>query len=106
MLFFPRVREYAFVVEKETFIDALVAIGQGTRLRVLEVLATELGGVSAGKLAAAIGAAPNTMSFHLAILERAGLIERERSGRVVIYTLAIDGLRDVADRLGALSPTR
>lgn len=43
---------------------------------------------STGQLAAAHGLAPSTVSYHLGVLHRAGLVDRARQGRQVLYRRA------------------
>ena len=50
-------------------------------------------GLSAGSIADAIGCPHNTLSTHLAILTRAGLVQGTRDGRAIIYTADIEGMR-------------
>jgi ArsR family transcriptional regulator, arsenate/arsenite/antimonite-responsive transcriptional repressor len=67
-------------------IAAMGALAQATRLDTFRLLVKqEPEGVPAGELARLIGAPQNTMSTHLAILSRAGLIHGERRGRSIIY---------------------
>lgn len=62
------------------------ALAQPTRLEVLRLLArVGADGLSAGDLATRAGAAPNTMSAHLAVLNRAGLVTSQKAGRTTIY---------------------
>ena len=53
----------------------------------------EPGGMPAGALAEAIGCPANTLSTHLAILARAGLVRGERDGRSIIYHADVEGMR-------------
>ena len=75
-------------------VEALSALAQGHRLAVFRLL-VKAGpdGMPAGDVARDIGALPNTLSTHLAILNRAGLIRSRREGRSVIYTTDYDGMR-------------
>ena len=67
-------------------IDALAALAQATRLDAFKLLVRhEPDGLPAGDIATELGVPHNTMSTHLAILARAGLIESERQGRTVLY---------------------
>jgi arsenate reductase len=50
-------------------------------------------GMAAGELAARLGQAPSTLSFHLSLLEQAGLVQSTRQGRNVIYAVRFAGLR-------------
>jgi ArsR family transcriptional regulator len=67
-------------------IAALAALAQPTRLETFRLLVKrEPDGVPAGELARLIEVPQNTMSAHLAILARAGLIVGERHSRSIIY---------------------
>ena len=52
-------------------------------------------GMAAGELAAALGQPPSTLSFHLAALEQAQLIQSTRRGRHLIYAVRFFGLRSL-----------
>jgi ArsR family transcriptional regulator, arsenate/arsenite/antimonite-responsive transcriptional repressor len=72
-------------------IAALAALAQPTRLDTFRLLvAREPDGVPAGELARLIEVPQNTMSAHLAILARAGLIRGERHSRSIIYRADLD----------------
>jgi len=68
-------------------IDALGALAQEHRLALFRLL-VQAGqdGMSAGSLAEALSVPNSSLSFHLAHLNRAGLIEQRRHGRSLIYT--------------------
>lgn len=73
------------------------ALAQRTRLDVFRLLVDAAPcGMAAGQLAAATGTAPNTMSAHLAILSRAGVVRSERTGRTVTYRAETGSVREVA----------
>jgi ArsR family transcriptional regulator len=73
---------------------ALAALGQPTRLAIVRLLMRrQPAGVSAGNIAEAVGCPHNTLSTHLAILARAGLVQGARDGRAIIYTADIEGMR-------------
>ena len=74
----------------------LSALGQETRLASFRAL-VEAGaeGLAAGDIARRIGTPPNTMSTHLAILERAGLIGSRRAGRSIIYSANLDAMQNL-----------
>lgn len=77
-------------------IDALAALAQSTRLDTFRLLVTrEPGGVPAGELARLVAVPQNTLSTHLAILSRAGLVTGERQSRSVIYRANLDRLREL-----------
>lgn len=83
--------------------DALVvfaALSQPTRLETFRLLMKhEPGGLPAGEVARRLGVPQNTMSSHLAILTRAGLIDSERQGRSIIYRAVVDRVRELASFL-------
>ncbi len=56
-------------------------------------------GLPAGDIAERLDARQNTMSTNLAILNRAGLISRQRDGRSVRYAANYDGMRDLINFL-------
>ncbi len=69
----------------ETTILALAALAQSTRLEVFRLLVRhEPVGLPAGDIAKAAAVPHNTMSSHLAILTRAGLVTSERRSRSIV----------------------
>jgi DNA-binding transcriptional ArsR family regulator len=83
-------------MKNEEAIAALAALAQGTRLETFRLLVKhEPAGVAAGELARLIDVPQNTMSAHLAILSRAGLVIGERHSRTIIYRANIEGFRDL-----------
>lgn len=77
-------------------IDALSALAQTTRLDTFRLLVSrEPDGVAAGELARLVGIPQNTMSTHLAILARAGLVRGERQSRSIIYRADLQRFREV-----------
>lgn len=81
-------------MESELAIAALGALAQGTRLDVFRLLVRqEPDGMAAGAIARALDVPQNTMSAHLAILARAGLVRSERQSRSILYRADLEGLR-------------
>lgn len=74
-------------METKAAIAALSALAQESRLAVYRRL-IEAGpeGLPAGRIAAELGLANATLSFHLKALAQAGLIEGRQQGRFVIYS--------------------
>ncbi|MGI4879650.1 MAG: ArsR/SmtB family transcription factor [Janthinobacterium lividum] len=92
------------MMETKRLIEAASAIAQATRMRVVESLAAEgPAGLAAGELATLVGTPPNTMSTHLAILARAGVVASDREGKVVRYRLLPDILRAMAEQLTSIA---
>lgn len=80
-------------MEKKEAISVMSALAQPTRLDAFSLLARAgPQGITAGDLAAKIGAPPNTMSAHLLILTHAGLTSSRRAGRNMIYTATSDAI--------------
>jgi DNA-binding transcriptional ArsR family regulator len=77
-------------------ISALAALAQPTRLAIFRLLIKhEPVGITAGAIADTIGAPHNTLSSHLAILVRAGLLRSSRDGRTIIYRSDVEGMRSL-----------
>ena len=70
----------------ESVIAGLSALAQEHRLALFRLL-VQAGedGMAAGRIAEALGLPNSSLSFHLAQLQNAGLIEQERQGRSLIY---------------------
>ena len=81
-------------------IGALAALAQTTRLDTFRLLVVrEPEGVAAGELARLMAVPQNTMSAHLAILARAGLVSGERHSRSIIYRANLARLRELVSFL-------
>jgi DNA-binding transcriptional ArsR family regulator len=84
-------------MESEQAILAFAALAQPTRLDAFRLLMEhEPHGLPAGEVARRMDVPHNTMSTHLAILTRAGLIEAERQSRSIIYRANLDAVRALA----------
>lgn len=75
---------------------ALAALGQPTRLDIFRLLMRrEPEGLPAGAIAEAIGCPHNTLSTHLGILARSGLIRGTRDGRSIVYRADVEVMRSL-----------
>jgi len=75
---------------------ALAALGQPTRLDIFRLLMRrEPNGLPAGVIAETIGCPHNTLSTHLSILARSGLVRGTRDGRSIVYRADVDGMRNL-----------
>jgi ArsR family transcriptional regulator, arsenate/arsenite/antimonite-responsive transcriptional repressor len=73
-------------VQASVAIEALSALAQEHRLALFRLLVQAgEGGMAAGVIADALGVPKSSLSFHLAQLNRAGLIRQERQHRSLIY---------------------
>lgn len=68
-----------FVAKAELF----KSLGHPARIRILELLVT--GEMSVSSLLAATGLEPSSLSQHLSVVKRTGLVESRRTGNVVTY---------------------
>jgi ArsR family transcriptional regulator len=83
-------------MESETSISVLAALAQDTRLETFRLLVRrEPEGVPAGELARLMDVPQNTMSAHLAVLARAGLVRGERHSRSIVYHAELARLREL-----------
>jgi DNA-binding transcriptional ArsR family regulator len=78
-------------MEKTVAVAALAALAQENRLDAYRTL-VQAGpqGMPAGEVAAKLGLAPNTLSFHFDRLRQAGLVTVRRDGRSMIYAARFD----------------
>ena len=83
-------------MESENAVLALAALAQSTRLEVFRLLVKhEPEGLAAGDVARALAVPQNTMSSHLAVLSRAGLLSAQRFGRSIVYRADLARFRTV-----------
>jgi DNA-binding transcriptional ArsR family regulator len=83
-------------MEIKQAVVALTALAQESRLRVFRLLVPAgATGLPAGDIADQLDVPPATLTFHLKELAHAGLIESRREGRSIIYSLRVEGMRDL-----------
>jgi protein-tyrosine-phosphatase/DNA-binding transcriptional ArsR family regulator len=81
-------------MEEKNAILALTALAQEHRLKVFRLLIQRAPhGLPAGHIAAYLGIPASTMSSHLALLERSGLLRSWREQRRIFYAADTDGIR-------------
>ncbi|RKQ97268.1 DNA-binding transcriptional ArsR family regulator [Kushneria sinocarnis] len=74
---------------------AFAALSQATRLDTFRLLVRhEPEGLSAGEIARQLDVPHNTMSAHLGVLARAGLVVSRRQSRSIIYRASLERMRD------------
>jgi arsenate reductase len=84
----------------ETAIEGFASLGQPTRLDALRrLLLVYPDSLLAGEIARHCNVPHNTMSNHLSVLARAGLVVAEKSGRTVSYRADVAGFRGLIDFL-------
>jgi ArsR family transcriptional regulator, arsenate/arsenite/antimonite-responsive transcriptional repressor len=83
-------------MQEADVIQSLAALAQAARLRVFRALVVAgQDGLTPGAVAEQLGIAPNTLSFHLKELTRAGLVSQERQGRNLIYRASFATMNDL-----------
>ena len=80
-------------METKQAVLALTALAQESRLRLFRLLVPAgEEGLAAGEIAEQLGVPPATLTFHLKELSHAGLIESQREGRSIRYSLCVPGM--------------
>ena len=80
-------------METSQAVAALGALAHARRLAAFRLLvAAGPEGLAAGRIGERLDLAPATLSFHLAQLARAGLVESRQEGRFVIYRADFEGM--------------
>lgn len=98
LLLFDKFRKMEYIMKESnpqnSAVEALGALAHDTRLSVFRLL-VQAGpeGLIAGAIAQTAHVPPSTMSHHLGILERAGLVKSERESRLIHYRADYDGMR-------------
>lgn len=83
--------------------DVFFALGDGTRLAMVQRLGAGQA-LSATALSDGAEVTRQAIAKHLQVLERSGLVSREKRGREVVYSLETQGLNDARafmDRISA-----
>lgn len=78
------------------------ALGDSTRLRIMQILAAN-GSVCACDLEEPLGLSQSTVSHHLRQLTDAGLISREKRGTWAFFSVAHEGVTNLALGLGNIA---
>lgn len=83
-------------MQNKDALDTLAALAQHTRLDAFRLLVQhEPEGLAAGELARRLDVPQNTLSTHLNVLTRCGLLSSERRSRTIIYRARLDRLQDL-----------
>jgi ArsR family transcriptional regulator len=90
------------VARHEAQAEFLQAVGQATRLRILEVLAE--GARCVCDIQAAVREQQSNVSKHLAVLRRAGILTARRDGGRVIYRVRDGRIPEVLRQLSDMVP--
>jgi DNA-binding transcriptional ArsR family regulator len=80
-------------MERDKALLALSALANDARLDLLRLLMRHgKTGLAAGEIGHALGHSASRLSFHLSILEQAGLIRSRRESRKMIYWVDLSGI--------------
>jgi DNA-binding transcriptional ArsR family regulator len=80
-------------MKSKNAIDALAALAQETRLAIFRLLVRQgPDGLPAGAIGERLEIPAPTLSFHLAQLNRAGLVASRRAGRSILYAADYRGM--------------
>lgn len=87
-------------LDEQQALDAFGALSQQTRLQMVRALVVAgPAGLPAGAVAEEVGASSSSASFHLANLERSGLVRSRREARSIIYSANFEGLSGLVEFL-------
>ena len=81
-----------------TIDSTLRALGDPTRREILQAL-RESGELPAGDIAARFPITAASISHHLSVLKEAGLVQAERQGRSIVYSLNTTVFHDALEQL-------
>ncbi len=96
----PLLRAVLNEEQASEFADVLRALADPVRLRLVSIIATtESGEVCACDLPALVDRTQPTVSHHLSVLVRAGVLEREQRGKWAWFRLRRERLAAVSDAL-------
>ena len=87
-------------MKRQEAVNAFASLAQEVRLGISQRL-IEAGpeGVAAGQIAAKLKISPSNLTFHIAHLERAGLVHSRREGRSILYSADFGAMADLVDYL-------
>ncbi len=87
--------KYKNMIDQDA-IEAFSALAQEHRLNVFRLLVREgPKGLAAGEISKKIGISPSSLSFHLAHLERSGLVSSRRDQRHIFYTADYTAMKNL-----------
>jgi ArsR family transcriptional regulator len=89
-------------LQREVLVQRFQAVGEETRLRIVQLLADREWCVC--DLQAALDAAQSRLSFHLKKLKDAGVVSDRRDGRWVYYSLVPEALEEMRTFLEDVKP--
>lgn len=83
-------------MNKERAIEAFAALAQDSRMSIYRLLVKEEPkGLPVGEISQRLDIVPSTLSGHLAILKRSGLVKSTRHQREIHYAANLDSMGDL-----------
>ena len=83
-------------MNQEHAIEAFTALAQDSRLAVFRLLVSEEpDGLPVGEISRRLGIVPSTLSGHLGVLKRAGLLKSTRHQREIHYTANLESMAEL-----------
>ncbi len=83
-------------MEMETAIEAFAALAQESRMTVFRLLVREEPrGLPVGEISRRLNIVPSTLSGHLGVLKRTGLLRSTRRQRQIYYAANLDAVGDL-----------
>ncbi len=86
----------------KTMADLFKALGDTTRLRIIRILATNEKSLCVADLAQIIGITPSAISQHIKTLKNVGILEPNRVGFHVYYTVNNDIISEYREKVDEL----
>jgi len=98
LYFLVKIRHFGYYqnVDQDNAIDAFSALAQSSRMTIFRLL-VKAGpdGLQVGEISRRLGIVPSTLSGHLAVLKRAGLLKSTRFQREIRYAANLDAINDL-----------
>lgn len=87
-------------MKRQTVVHAFASLAHDVRLGIFQRL-VEAGpeGLAAGQIADKLKISPSNLTFHIAHLERAGLVHSRRQGRSIVYSADFAAMGALVDYL-------
>ncbi len=83
-------------MDQEQAIETFTALAQGSRLAIFRLLVREQPlGLPVGEISRRLDIVPSTLSGHLGVLRRAGLLKSTRHQREIHYAARLDVMGDL-----------
>lgn len=85
-------------MNKDTAIEAFSALAQDSRLSIFKLLVkSEPNGLAVGQISKKLNIVPSTLSGHLSLLKRAGLLKATRHQREIHYSAKLDTVGELVN---------